>query len=167
MAALSMELKQIVQLPCLPENNFFPDLKSAPRTDLIYFCSPNNPTGAAATFKQLEELVDFAKKNGSIILYDAAYAPFIRGEGKPSSIFEISGSEKVSIEFIHSQNLPASTGVRLGWTVVPSALKYDDGRSIKTDWNRLVCTLFNGASSISQEGGFLYYLKREIRRLLT
>lgn len=76
---------------CGAENNFFPDLSTTPRTDLIFFCSPNNPTGNAASRKQLEQLVDFAKTNGSIIIYDAAYASYISDESR-RSIFEIPGA---------------------------------------------------------------------------
>jgi LL-diaminopimelate aminotransferase len=71
----------IVYMPCKPENNFFPDLKSLPRADIIYFCSPNNPTGAVASREQLEQLVQYAKEMGSIVVFDAAYAPFVRTPG--------------------------------------------------------------------------------------
>merc|ERR1711924_435484 len=77
-------------MTCRPENNFFPDLASTPRTDIIFFCNPNNPTGACATREQLQELVDFALKNGSIIVYDAAYAIFIEDD-VPLTIFDIPG----------------------------------------------------------------------------
>ena len=76
------QFQKIVYMPCNPSNNFFPDVSSIPRADVIYICSPNNPTGAVATRKQLEDLVLFAKKQGSIIVFDAAYAPFIRSPGK-------------------------------------------------------------------------------------
>lgn len=78
------QFKNIVYMPCNPENNFFPDVSKLPRADVYYFCSPNNPTGAVATREQLEGLVKFAKENGSIIVFDAAYAPFIRTPGKYS-----------------------------------------------------------------------------------
>lgn len=84
----------IEYMRCTPENGFFPDLSTVGRTDIIFFCSPNNPTGAAATRKQLKELVEFAKKNGSIIVYDSAYAMYM-SDDNPRSIFEIPGAEEV------------------------------------------------------------------------
>jgi len=76
-------------MPCTPENNFFPDINKIAKSDLIYICSPNNPTGAVATHKQLEEIVKFAKKNKSIIIFDSAYREFIQDKKLPKSIFEI------------------------------------------------------------------------------
>ena len=80
---------------CRPENNFFPDLTSTKRTDLVFFCSPNNPTGAAATRAQLTELIAFVKKNNSVLIYDAAYALFIEDPDCPRSIYEIPGADEV------------------------------------------------------------------------
>ena len=76
------QFDKIIYMPCNPSNNFFPDVEALPRADVYYICSPNNPTGAVATRAQLEHLVQFAKKQGSIIVFDAAYAPFIRTPGK-------------------------------------------------------------------------------------
>lgn len=151
--SIIMGVKEIVPMPCNPENNFFPDLKSLPRTDLIYFCSPNNPTGAVATRKQLEELVAFAKKNRSIIIFDSAYSIYIQEDFLPKSIYEIEGAKEVAIEVSSFSKLSGFTGVRLGWTIVPKDLKYDDGNSVRADWDRMMTTLFNGASNISQKGG--------------
>jgi len=142
----------IVYMPCTSNNNFFPDLSKVPETDLIYFCSPNNPTGAVATKDQLKSLITFAKKNKSIILFDAAYSEFIKDKNLPKSIFEIEGAKEVAIE-INSFSKPAGfTGVRLGWTVVPENLKYDDGTLVNKDWIRIMTTVFNGASNIVQYG---------------
>lgn len=146
-------VKEIVFMPCTPENHFFPDLENLKRTDLIYFCSPNNPTGSVANRKQLEKLVQFAASNRSIIIYDAAYASYIQDPSLPKTIYEIEGAEKVAIEIGSFSKLAGFTGIRLGWTVIPEALKYEDGSSIKTDWNRLISTIFNGASNIAQQGG--------------
>lgn len=146
-------VKTIISMPCSPENRFFPDLANLERTDLIYFCSPNNPTGAVATKTQLRELVSFAKKNHSIIIFDAAYSSFIQDPELPKSIYEIEGADEVAIEIGSFSKLAGFTGIRLGWTVVPNALKYEDGSSVKNDWNRLTTTLFNGASCIAQMGG--------------
>lgn len=151
--SLIQGVKRIISMPCSPENQFFPDLATVPRTDLIYFCSPNNPTGAVATRSQLESLVRFAQANGSIIIFDSAYANYIQDPSIPKSIFEIEGAKKVAIEISSFSKLAGFTGVRLGWTVIPEELKYDDGTSVKADWNRLTSTVFNGASNIAQAGG--------------
>lgn len=146
-------VKTIVPIPCTPENKFFPDLNILPRTDLIYFCSPNNPTGAVATKDQLQKLVNFAKQNRSIIIFDSAYANFIRDPQLPKSIYEVEGAREVAIEISSFSKLAGFTGVRLGWTIVPNELKFDDGTSVKADWSRLTSTIFNGASNIAQQGG--------------
>jgi LL-diaminopimelate aminotransferase len=151
--SLIQGVKKIVFLACTPENQFFPDLTRAERTDLIYFCSPNNPTGAVATKSQLEALVRFARENHSIIIFDAAYANYIRDPELSRSIFEIEGAREVAIEVNSFSKLAGFTGVRLGWTVVPEELRYDDGSSVKADWNRLISTIFNGASNLVQKGG--------------
>jgi LL-diaminopimelate aminotransferase len=147
-------VNDIIPMPCYPENQFFPDLHTIPRTDLIYFCSPNNPTGYAATKTQLEALVAFAEANGSIIVFDSAYASYIQDPSIPKSIFEIEGAKKVAIETGSFSKLAGFTGVRLGWTVIPHELQYDDGSSVKADWKRLTSTIFNGASNIAQAGGY-------------
>jgi LL-diaminopimelate aminotransferase len=143
----------LVYMPCTPENDFFPDLEHTPRTDLIFFCSPNNPTGAVATRDQLRRLVDFARNNNSIIIFDAAYREFISDPELPKTIFEIEGAREVAIELNSFSKLVGFTGVRLGWSIVPNQLKYDDGSSVKHDWNRVVTTIFNGASNVVQYGG--------------
>lgn len=145
--------KGVTYMPCVPENNFFPDLSKIKKNSLIYFCSPNNPTGACATKEDLKKLVDFANANGCIIIYDAAYREFIRDEKLPKTIFEIKGSRTCAIE-INSFSKPAGfTGVRLGWSIVPNELKFADGTSVNRDWNRVMTTLFNGASNVAQAGG--------------
>jgi len=146
-------IDHIHPMKCTPENGFFPDLKTMPPCDLIYFCSPNNPTGAVCTRKQLEELVAFAKKHHSIILFDAAYSSYIRTPDLPRSIYEIEGAKEVAIEINSFSKLAGFTGIRLGWTVVPESLKYENGASVRSDWNRITTTLFNGASIIAQHGG--------------
>ncbi|KAK4751781.1 hypothetical protein SAY87_020579 [Trapa incisa] len=144
--------QNIVYMKCLPEDNFFPDLTNTPRTDIIFFCSPNNPTGAAATRSQFKRLVDFARSNGSIIVHDAAYSAYI-SDGSPKSIFEIPGAKEVAIEISSFSKFAGFTGVRLGWTVVPNELTYSSGFPLIKDYNRIVCTCFNGASNIAQAGG--------------
>ncbi|CAN4100669.1 unnamed protein product [Withania somnifera] len=142
----------IAYMKCTPENGFFPNLSSVPRTDIIFFCSPNNPTGAAASREQLTKLVQFAKDNGSILVYDSAYAMYICDDS-PKSIFEIPGAKEVAIEVSSFSKYAGFTGVRLGWTAIPKALLYSDGFPVAKDFNRIVCTSFNGASNIAQAGG--------------
>jgi len=143
----------IVYMPCTPKNNFFPDLRKIGKADIIFFCSPNNPTGAVATKEQLKGLVDYAKKNNSIIIFDAAYSEYIVDRNLPKSIYEIKGAKEVAIEVNSFSKSVGFTGVRLGWTVIPNELRFDDGSLVRNDWNRIMTTLFNGASNISQAGG--------------
>ncbi|MFA6815699.1 MAG: LL-diaminopimelate aminotransferase, partial [Lentisphaeria bacterium] len=151
--AATSQFDDVVYMTCHPENNFFPDLSTMPQTDLIYFCSPNNPTGAVADREQLTSLVEFARQNGSIIIFDAAYSEYIRDPDLPRSIFEIEGAKDVAIE-VNSFSKPIGfTGVRLGWSVVPKALKFEDGTLVHQDWSRVATTIFNGASNIVQSGG--------------
>ncbi|KAL3675452.1 hypothetical protein R1sor_025400 [Riccia sorocarpa] len=157
--AESQQYSKIRYMKCTPENDFFPDLASTPRSDVIFFCSPNNPTGAAATRKQLEELVAYAKRNGSIIVYDAAYSIYITDDSRPKTIYEIPGAREVAIEISSFSKFAGFTGVRLGWTVVPEELMYADGSPLGEpfpvikDFNRVMTTSFNGASNIAQAGG--------------
>jgi len=143
----------IVYLPCTLENGFFPDLSLVPENTLIYFCSPNNPTGAVSTREQLAVLVETAIRKKSVIIFDAAYSEYIRDPSLPKSIFDIEGAKECAIE-VNSFSKPAGfTGIRLGWSVVPMELKYESGESVNADWNRVCSTIFNGASNIAQAGG--------------
>ncbi|MDR0312451.1 MAG: LL-diaminopimelate aminotransferase [Treponema sp.] len=145
--------KGITYLPCTKENNYFPDLSLLPANSLIYFCSPNNPTGAVSNRESLGSLVKAAQKNGSFIIFDAAYSEYIRDKNLPKTIFEIEGAASCAIE-VNSFSKPAGfTGIRLGWSVVPKELKYSSGESVNADWNRVSGTVFNGASNIAQAGG--------------
>ncbi|KAJ7567029.1 hypothetical protein O6H91_02G128800 [Diphasiastrum complanatum] len=146
------QYSKIQYMRCSHENDFFPDLSSVPRTDIIFFCSPNNPTGSAATREQLKELVAFATINGSIIVYDSAYAIYM-SDNNPRSIYEIPGAREVAIETGSFSKYAGFTGVRLGWTVVPEELLFSDGFPVRNDFNRVMCTCFNGASNIAQAGG--------------
>ena len=135
-------------LPCTPENNFFPNLSNLPDIDLIYICSPNNPTGAVATHAQLRNLVEVAHAQNALIIYDSAYAGFIQDPTLPRSIYEIEGAHSVAIEVSSFSKLIGFTGVRLGWSIVPKALG-----PLHKRWKRVVSTIFNGASCIAQAGG--------------
>jgi LL-diaminopimelate aminotransferase len=146
----------IVYMPCNASNGFFPD---APKqhVDLIYICSPNNPTGAAATKEQLKALVGYARKHKSIIIFDSAYAMFIRDALLPKSIYEIEGARECAIEISSFSKWVGYTGERTGWTIVPKTLitadsKPGDEYTVWSLWNRRQCTFFNGASLIPQEG---------------
>jgi LL-diaminopimelate aminotransferase len=143
----------VTYLPCTAENNYFPDLSLLPANSLFYFCSPNNPTGAAANREQLTALVRAATEKGAVIIFDAAYSAYIRDPALPKTLFEIEGAKTCAIE-VNSFSKPAGfTGVRLGWTVVPQELKYAGGESVNADWSRICATIFNGASNIAQAGG--------------
>ena len=147
--------KGITYLPCTADNDYFPDLSRLPPNCLFYFCSPNNPTGAVSSRQQLEDLVKAALKSGSIIVFDAAYAEYIRDSNLPKTIFEIEGAKSCAVE-VNSFSKPAGfTGVRLGWTVVSKELKYGGGESVHADWSRITSTIFNGASNIAQAGGLV------------
>lgn len=145
---------------CTAENGYFPKLEdSDPKIDLLFFCSPNNPTGCAATKEQLKDLVDWAIQYRVVIAFDAAYSWYIRDEKVPLSIFEIEGAERCALEFNSFSKMAGFTGVRLSWTALPSTLKYWDqknkrfNRTLLQDWKRLYATLFNGASNVAQAGG--------------
>lgn len=143
----------IVYMPCTAENGFFPDLALIPSNSLVYFCSPNNPTGAVATREQLTRLVSVARERGSVIVYDSAYSAYIRDPALPRSIFEIPGARECAVEVSSFSKPIGFTGVRLGWTVVPKELRFSDGTPVIQDWTRLMTTIFNGASNIAQAGG--------------
>lgn len=145
-------------MPCTEENGFFPDTPDV-KVDLIYLCSPNNPTGAVATKEQLEKFVNYARENKAVIIYDAAYAAFIKDDNLPRSIFEIDGAKECAIEISSFSKNVGFTGVRLGWTVVPKELVAEDAEPGKLNklWNRRQNTLFNGASNIVQMGAMAIF----------
>ena len=103
--------------------------------------------------QQLEELVDYARRYKSIIIYDTAYANYIMQPGIPRSIYEIEGAKEVAIELGSFSKMAGFTGVRLAWSVVPKELTFENGHSVNQDWTRVHSTFFNGASNISQAGG--------------
>jgi len=106
-----------------------------------------------ATKDQLKQLVDFAKGNQSVIIFDSAYAGFIQDPDLPRSIFEIEGADEVAIETGSFSKIAGFTGIRLGWTVVPKKLQYQDGSPIRDAWLRTISTIYNGACNIAQAGG--------------
>jgi len=147
----------IVYMPCNEANGFFPTIPDH-HVDLIYICSPNNPTGAVATMNQLKSFVDYAMEEKAIIIFDSAYSMFIKDSSLPRSIYEINGAKQCAIEISSFSKWAGFTGVRLGWTIVPKTLvtadsEPGDSHTLWSLWNRRQCTFFNGASNIVQEGG--------------
>lgn len=151
---------RITYMPCTAENHFVPELPEQP-VDLIYLCSPNNPTGTALTREQLKRWVDYALKHDCLILFDAAYEAFIREEEVPHSIYEIEGARQCAIEFRSFSKTAGFTGVRCGYTVVPQDVygRTKDGQKEKLNpiWNRRQCTKFNGTSYITQRAAEAVY----------
>ena len=145
-----MNGRRIRFLPAGAENGFLPE-PPAEAADLIYLCSPNNPTGAAYDRAQLRRWVDYANRNGAILLYDAAYEVFITEDALPHSIFEIEGARTCAIEFCSFSKMAGFTGTRCGYTVVPQELCFD-GMSLNQMWNRRQTTKFNGVPYIVQRG---------------
>lgn len=145
----------LVYLPCTSDNDFVPAIPEE-KVDLIYLCYPNNPTGTAATHEQLQAWVDYARANGAIILYDAAYEAFIQEDGIPHSIYEIEGARDCAIEFRSFSKIAGFTGVRCAYTVIPKSLEgtLEDGskQALHPLWSRRHSTKFNGASYPIQRG---------------
>ena len=145
----------MVYMPCLEENDFVPEFPKE-NPDIIYLCFPNNPTGATITKAQLQEWVDYAKRIGAVIIYDAAYEAYITEEEIPHSIYECEGARECAIE-LHSFSKNAGfTGVRLGYTVVPKDLKCGDVQ-LHSLWARRHGTKYNGAPYIVQRAGEAVY----------
>ncbi|MEK7795737.1 MAG: LL-diaminopimelate aminotransferase [Candidatus Hydrogenedentota bacterium] len=144
----------LVYMPCTEANGFFPDVPSG-KVDLIYICSPNNPTGAVATHGQLKTFVDYARANKAVIIFDSAYAGFITDASLPRSIYEIEGARECAIELNSFSKEAGFTGVRLGWTIAPKSLVCEDGEPgvARRYWHRRQTTMFNGASNVVQHGG--------------
>lgn len=145
----------VTYMPCTAENGFVPALPSE-RADIIYLCYPNNPTGATATKEQLQAWVDFAKKNGSVIIFDAAYEAYITEADVPHSIYECEGAKECAIEIRSFSKNAGFTGTRLGFTVVPKELVCG-GVSLNSLWARRHGTKFNGAPYIIQRAGEAVY----------
>ena len=150
-AAYLTGARKVIKLPCTKQTNFFPQIPSEESIDIFCLCSPNNPTGTVLTKEQLSTLVNYANNQGSIILFDAAYSAFISNSSLPKSIFEIPGARSCAIEVNSFSKSLGFSGVRLGWNVVPEQLTYANGYEIIRDWQRFLCTTFNGASLPVQE----------------
>ena len=145
----------VIYMPCTAANNFVPEFpKETP--DIIYLCLPNNPTGTTLTKDQLQEWVDYANKNGAVIIYDAAYEAYISEDNVAHSIYECEGAKTCAIELRSFSKNAGFTGVRLGFTVVPKELKCGDV-SLNAMWARRHGTKFNGAPYIVQRAGEAVY----------
>jgi LL-diaminopimelate aminotransferase len=167
------EFEGLVYLPITAENNFTATIPSQ-KVDLIYLCFPNNPTGAVATKEHLKAWVDYARANGSIIFFDAAYEAYITDPEIPHSIYEIEGARECAIEFRSFSKNAGFTGTRCALTVVPKNLtaKAADGSDVELWklWNRRQSTKFNGVSYIVQRGAEAVYSQEgqaQIRALIS
>ena len=143
--------RKIVFADANEANDFLPMPDENIKADIIYICSPNNPTGAVYTKEGLKKWVDYALKNNAIILYDAAYECFIKDKNLPRNIFEIEGAKKCAIEFCSFSKTAGFTGTRCGYTIVPQELVFD-GVHLNKMWLRRQTTKFNGVPYIVQRG---------------
>ncbi len=157
--------RKIVFLPSTRENSFTPELPDE-KVDLVYLCSPNNPTGTVMSGRALQKWVDFARENSVILLFDSAYNAYIRDPELPRSIYEIPGAEECAIEFKSFSKNAGFTGLRCAYTVVPKALtvKSSNGKMISLNalWNRRQCTKFNGVSYVVQRAAEAVYSEQGI-----
>ncbi|MFR1874062.1 MAG: LL-diaminopimelate aminotransferase [Mediterraneibacter faecis] len=153
----TMDGKNIIYMNGTKENDFLPMPDENVKADIIYLCSPNNPTGACYNKEQLEAWVAYALKNDAVILYDSAYEAFITDPTFPRSIYAIEGAKKCAIEFCSLSKTAGFTGTRFSYTVVPEELVFETSNggtlSLHNMWNRRQCTKFNGTPYIIQYAG--------------
>lgn len=151
-----MNGQNITYIDANEENDFLPMPDHSIHADIIYICSPNNPTGAAYNREQLKQWVDYALENSAVILYDSAYECFITDRTLPRSIYAIEGSKKCAVEFCSLSKTAGFTGTRCGYTIVPKDLKFPASTgaemSLNAMWNRRQTTKFNGVPYIIQKG---------------
>lgn len=151
--------RKISKLICKADNNFVPQVPDY-KADIIYLCSPNNPTGSVLTHKQLKEWVEYAKKNNSLIIFDSAYKEYIQDPTLPRSIYEIEGSKEVAIEIRSFSKTAGFTGLRCAYMVVPLELKGQSPKGpvqLNSLWCRRHTTKFNGVSYIVQRAAEAIY----------
>lgn len=146
-----MDGRKILYMNARKENHFLPLPDENVKADIIYLCSPNNPTGAVYDHQGLKAWVDYALKNQAVILFDAAYEAFVSDPALPRSIYEIEGAKNCAIEFCSLSKTAGFTGTRCGYTIVPTQLQFD-GVSLNKLWLRRQTTKFNGVSYIVQKG---------------
>ncbi len=152
--------ERIIYLPCLRENAFVPEFPAV-RPDIVYLCCPNNPTGTTLPRAALQAWVDYARREGCIILFDSAYEAYISDASIPHSIYELEGAREVAVEFRSFSKTAGFTGLRCAYTVVPRELKVSDGRGgqvfLNPLWNRRQCTKYNGCPYIVQRAAEAVY----------
>ena len=155
----TMDGRKIVFMEANAENSFLPLPDVSVDADIIYLCSPNNPTGAVYNREQLAQWVAYAKEKNAVILFDCAYESFVATPDLPRSIFEIEGAKDCAIEFCSLSKTAGFTGVRCGYTVVPKALE-----PLNSMWLRRQTTKFNGVSYIVQKGAAEVFTEEGIRQ---
>lgn len=160
MAGRTVDNGKIVYIDCDPNDDYKPQIPDR-KIDVVYLCSPNNPTGTVLNREDLEKWVDYALKNGSLIIFDSAYEAFVRDDSLPRSIYEIEGAKRVAVEIRSFSKTAGFTGLRCGYTVVPEELRasFSDGKEVELRklWLRRQTTKFNGASYIIQRGAEAVY----------
>lgn len=163
------EYDGIVYLPCVEENNFVPELPKQ-KVDAIFLCYPNNPTGLALKRDELKMWIDYANREGAVILFDGAYEAFVHDDDVPRSIYEIDGAKNCAIEFRSFSKLAGFTGTRLAYTVVPKELKRPDTTgnevSLNAMWNRRQCTKYNGAPYVVQRGAEAVFTEQGLKEVM-
>lgn len=160
----TMDGRKISYMNATEQNGFLPLPEEGMNADLIYLCSPNNPTGAVYNRAQLREWVNFANRNGSVILFDSAYESFVSDESLPHSIFEIEGAKSCAIEFCSLSKTAGFTGTRCGYTVICDEL-VRDGKKLSKLWLRRQTTKFNGVSYIVQRGAEAVFTEEGQRQI--
>ena len=161
----TMAGRKIVYIDAKEENSFLPLPDDSVKCDLIYICSPNNPTGACYNREQLELWVNYALKNNAVILFDSAYESFIGEDNLPRSVYEIDNAEKCVIEFGSFSKTAGFTGTRCGYTVVPNALNFD-GMNLNRMWLRRQTTKFNGVPYVVQKAAAAVFTEEGQKQIL-
>ena len=156
--------RKILYLPANAENNFLPMPDAAPHADIVYLCSPNNPTGATYTVEQLKAWVRWAKQNDALILFDAAYECFVTEPGLARSIYEVEGAKEVAVEVCSFSKIAGFTGTRCGYTVVPQDIRQGD-LSLNKMWLRRQTTKFNGVAYVVQRGAAAVFTPEGMREI--
>lgn len=156
--------RKVIFADATEENGFLPMPDESVRADIIYICSPNNPTGAAYTIEQLKKWVAYAKKMDAVILYDAAYEYFVCDGEHARSIYQVEGAKECAIELCSYSKTAGFTGVRCGYTIVPEAL-IRGGHSLNRLWARRQSTKFNGVSYITQMGAAAVFTEEGERQI--
>ena len=156
--------RKILYLPANAKNNFLPMPDAAPHADIVYLCSPNNPTGATYTVEQLRAWVRWAKQNDALILFDAAYECFVTEPGLARSIYEVEGAKEVAVEVCSFSKIAGFTGTRCGYTIVPQDIRQGE-LSLNKMWLRRQTTKFNGVAYVVQRGAAAVFTPEGMREI--